>query len=366
MLRPPLPSGSPVLALDIGGTQIRAAVVTSDGKVLHRAADLTRAWDGPDAVLRASIALLKSVRGRLPEEEQASLAGVGISAPGSLDPRAGNLVEPPNLGPSFRGLAVADPVGRALCLPAMLERDTHVAALAEHAFGAADGLSDFIYITVSTGVGGAIVTGGRLLTGRDGVAGEIGHLPVDLDGPRCGCGGQGHLEAVSSGVAIARDGMAAGADGRSPALSREGRGHWPLQARDVAEAEEAGDPVAAEIMERARRAFAAVVVGLVNVLNPQRIIVGGGIAEAQGERLLRPAREAVARQAFTLPGAGVEIVPAALGEDVSLAGALPLVQWRMAQHAGDGRSGWARRPPERPLPRTAEHETDFRPAAAGR
>jgi glucokinase len=354
-----------VLALDIGGTHLRAAVVQPDGTVLHRAEDTTRPWEGPDAVLAACVRLLESVRARLREDEQEGLGGVGISAPGPLDPWNGSLREPPNLGAAFRGVAITDPIARALGLPAVLERDTHVAALAEHAFGAARGLSDFIYITVSTGVGGAIVTGGRLMTGPDGVAGEIGHLPVHLDGPRCGCGGQGHLEALSSGVAIARDGMAAGTEGRSAALSREARGHWPLQAKDVAEAEEAGDPVAAQILDRARRALAAVIVGLVNVFNPERIIVGGGIAEAQGERLLRPAREAVAREAFSVPRARVEIVPAALGEDVSLAGALPLLERRLADQAGERRRAWPTRP-EEPSARPSRRATTVRVAAAGR
>ncbi len=332
--------------------------------MLHRVRDLTRAWDGPEAVLGACIELLKSVRDGLPEGKQRQLRGVGISAPGPLDLRTGSLVEPPNLGPRFRGMAVADPIARALDLPTAIERDTHVAALAERAFGAAAGCTDFVYITVSTGIGGAVVTGGRLLTGPDGVAGEIGHLPVDLDGPFCGCGGQGHLEALSSGVAIAREGMAAGTQGRSARLSPERTGRWPLEARDVALAEEAGDPVAREIMERARRAFAAVIVGLVDVFNPQRIIVGGGIAEGQGERLLRPAREAVAREAFTIPRERVEIVPAALGEDVSLAGAVPLLESRMAQSAGDAPVGAGPRDEHRA--RRRRHEIALTPAAAGR
>ena len=182
---------------------------------------------------------------------------------------------------------------------------------------------------MSTGIGGAIVSGGRLLGGPDGVAGELGHLLVEIDGPPCGCGARGHLEAIASGSGIARaagSSIAAGsAAGLGALAARRGRG---LDARDVADAEDAGDADAARIMERARRAFAESCVVLVNVFNPQRIVVGGSVARNQGERWLAPARERVAAIAFSVPRARVEIVPAELGDDVGLVGALPLLRRR--------------------------------------
>ena len=117
--------------------------------------------------------------------------GIGISSPGPVDPRAGAVVEPPNLGPDFRDVPLADDVEAALGLPTFLDRDTNVAALGEAAYGAGRGQYDFIYVTVSTGIGGSIVTDGRLFHGPDGMAGELGHVPVELDGPLCGCGGRG-------------------------------------------------------------------------------------------------------------------------------------------------------------------------------
>ena len=144
--------------------------------------------------------------------------GIGISSPGPVDPRAGAVVEPPNLGPDFRDVPLADDVEAALGLPTFLDRDTNVAALGEAAYGAGRGQYDFIYVTVSTGVGGSIVTDGRLFHGPDGMAGELGHVPVELDGPICGCGGRGHLEAVASGTALARDAREAVMAGTSPFL----------------------------------------------------------------------------------------------------------------------------------------------------
>jgi glucokinase len=297
---------------------------------LSRREGRTPGADGPDAVVAACIFHLRSVRNDVDPAIARALAGVGLSAPGPVDPRSGTLVEPPNIGPGFRDVAFTGPIGAALDLPAALERDTNVAALGELEFGAARGCRDFLYLTVSTGFGGAIVIGGRLYGGPDGVAGELGHLPVDLDGPPCGCGGRGHIEALCSGMGIARLATDAALGGRSADLAARlaGRAPGPLEGRDVGDAADAGDPVAAAIMDRARRAFAALVVGLVNGFAPERIVVGGGLAVAQGERLLGPAREAVAATAFRIPRERVAIVPAALGDDVGLVGACPLLALR--------------------------------------
>lgn len=320
-------AGRAALALDLGASRMRAAVVEADGRILGRTAGRTPREAGPDGVIVAAVGMLRRVREAVPPEVRERLGGVGIAAPGPLDPAGGTLIEPPNLGPAFRDVRLADPIARALSLPAVLERDTNVAALAEWRFGAARDATDFLYLTVSTGIGGGIVAGGRLLTGADGVAGELGHLLVELDGPPCGCGGRGHLEAISSGSGIARAAAEAIAAGRAPDLAtrvRElGRG---LDARDVAEAETEGDAVAGAIMERARLAFAETCVGLVDVFNPQFVVIGGSVARNQGEGWLAPARERVARTAFRIPRGRVEIVAAALGDDVGLVGAVPLLE----------------------------------------
>jgi glucokinase len=294
--------------------------------VLERASARTLVEEGPAAVIRRSVELLQGVRAG---ERGAEATAVGVSAPGPLDPLKGAWIEPPNLGVAFRGAPIAEPLRAALGLPTVVELDTHVAARAEREFGAARGARDFIYITLSTGIGGAIVAGGELIRGADGVAGEVGHLVVEIGGPLCGCGGHGHLEAIASGAAIARAGTAAAAEGRSPALARLGAAR-PLEARDVAAAEAEGNAAAVEIMARARRAFAAAVVGLVNLLNPELIIVGGGMAEAEPDQWLGDAREAVRRDAYGVTAARVRIVPPKLGPDVSLVGAVPLVRARLA------------------------------------
>jgi glucokinase len=286
---------------------------------------------GPEAVIAACAQALAEVRARAPRDIANEVQALGVSAPGPLNPWAGVIVSPPNLGVAFHGIPLAAELEARVHLPVFLERDTNVAALAEMAYGAARDCDDFLYITVSTGFGGAIVTRGELLLGPDGTAGELGHLQVEFDGPLCGCGGSGHVEALCSGHALARDAQTAVDTGRSPFLARRSVETGALaDARDVADGETAGDAFCEELMDRARAAFAAAIVGAVNLLNPSLIVVGGAIAERQGDRLFEPAREAVAIGTFAVPGRRVKIVPASLGPDVSLAGAQPLVSSRFA------------------------------------
>lgn len=337
--RGPTLSPRPVLALDLGGTQIRAAAILADGSRVARQASGTPVSEGPAAIVRACGDALEATRAAAPAEIASALLGVGISAPGPVDPWVGMLVEPPNLGVEVRNLSLAAELESRLGLPVFLERDTNVAALAEQAFGAARDIADFLYLTVSTGVGGSIVSGGHLLLGPDGTAGELGHVPVELDGPLCGCGGTGHLEAIASGRALARDAKIAGETGRSPFLAARvaaaaaSDDPAALTARDVADGEMAGDPTCTGLMDRARRAVATACAGFVNTFNPSRIVVGGSIAEHQGERLLGAVRDEIARSSFHRPGQRVRIVPAALGADVSLAGAYPLVTARIGDDA---------------------------------
>ena len=277
----------------------------------------------------------REARAGSPDDVNAALAGIGISSPGPVDPVNGVVVEPPNLGPEFRDIHLAAALAESEGLPAFLDRDTNIAALGEQAFGAARGFDDFIYLTISTGVGGAIVAGGELLHGPDGFAGELGHVVVEMDGPRCGCGGVGHVEAIAAGVSLARDARALATARQSPYLERAAEqlgSVEALSAKEVADGAVAGDPACAQLMDRARRAVAAGCVGYVNTFNPHRIVIGGSIAEAEGERMLQPIRDAIATQAFEVVARRVDIVGAALGGDVSLAGAQPLVMRALASH----------------------------------
>lgn len=328
------PADATVLALDLGGTQVRAALVREDGTRLGRAAAPTPAADGPAAVVAACIATLQLARENATREDAAAvsrLVGIGISAPGPLNPWTGIAVEPANLGPHFPGTDLAGPIGAALGLPVFLEHDTKVAILGERAFGAGRGIDDLLYITISTGLGGAVISGGRLYTGPDDTGIEIGHAPITLDGPRCACGGIGHLEAHASGVALARTGGEAAASGASPWLAAWLAAHpkGEVSAKEVSEAAAAGDRVAQALIDHALLAISRAVSGFVNVFNPSRIIIGGSFAEAHWKVLHSRIQGEIGDNSFKVPGRRVSVHPAELGGDVSLAGCHPMVVERI-------------------------------------
>jgi len=321
-----------VLALDIGGTQIRTAAILPDGTRLGRRAAPTPVAAGAEAIYSTCAELLSGVEESLPGEVRGRVTAIGISSMGPVDPWRGLVVDPPNVQ-ALRDAPLADEMESRLGIPAFLDRDTNVAALAERWLGAARGCRDFLYVTVSTGLGGAVVHDGRLMLGPDGTAGELGHVTLMMDGgPRCNCGGRGHLEGIAAGAGLAAQARDEVARGGSAFLSARAD-LAPLTARDVAEGDVAGDRACQLLMQRARWAFAVACVGWVNAFNPALIVVGGTLAERQGERWLGAARAAVESTAFREPAARVRIVPAQLGDDVGLVGAWPLVNDRLGDPA---------------------------------
>jgi glucokinase len=327
---PALPAGAHVVAVDLGATNVRVARVGADGAVTSRHVAPTPAAGGGPAVVAAVLGALD----RVPLD---GAIAVGLSACGPLDPATGTLHDPPNLAGGVGDLALAAAISDHTGLAVVAERDTNVAVLAEATFGAAVGARDVVYLTISTGIGGGVVAGGRLLSGAHGSAGELGHIVVDLDGPPCGCGARGCVEAVASGTGIARAGQLAAATARSPALAAFATDR-AVDARAVAEAAIAGDPVAAEIVARARRAVVALVLGVVNAFDPSVVVIGGAVAVGLQPALLVDATDAVTRLALAPGGRTARVVAAALGDDVGLAGAAPLVAARLL----DGPTGSAR------------------------
>jgi glucokinase len=293
----------------------------------------TRDEDGVDSVLARIAEVADAVRGDAAAEGLPPPIGVAISSPGPLDPWSGVVLMAPNLA-GWTNISLAPRIASALGLPAFLERDTNVAVMGEWRYGAARGTRNAIYVTVSTGIGGGIIIDGRPLIGPDGTAGEVGHVTVEIDGPRCGCGGIGHVEAIASGTAIAREAQTlldAGADPGSP-LARLAADGATVDAELVAAAAEAGDTACAAILERAWIAIGALCASLVNLLDPEVIVIGGSIAEHH-PRLFEVARAELARRAFPILLDRVRIVPAALGGDVSLIGGLPIVNDRIGDPA---------------------------------
>lgn len=281
------------LGFDLGGTQVRAALVEG-GQVLRRAALRTDVTGGPEAVMEQFLRLGESVA------DKAAPVAVGIAAPGPLDTVTGVVDHIPTL-PGWESFALRDRLAHAFGLPAVVENDGIAAAQGEWRHGAGRGLAHLVYVTVSTGVGGGVVVDGRLLHGRRGMAGHVGHMRVAEDGPVCSCGRVGCFEALASGTAFGRR-----ADGGAEAVAR---------ARQ-------GDPAALSLLAEEARLLGRGFANLAHLYAPERIIMGGGVAQAFD--LLAPRIRAEFDAEAMPPFRTVEIVPAALGDNAGLIGAADL------------------------------------------
>jgi len=318
-----------LIGVDLGGTRIRALLADGEAKILRRASTLTRATEGREAVIRRIYDMVRAVVGDIPWHQ---IRGIGIGAAGSVDPSAGLVVASPNL-PGWLDVPLRDLVGRTFGLPVHLGNDANLAALAEHTYGAGVGVDDLIYVTISTGIGGGIIANGQLLVGARGLAGEIGHQTIVEDGPLCGCGNRGHLEALASGPAIARMAREQVAQGQGEfILQLAGGAIEVIDAKLVGQAAAKGDQTAQAIIRRAATYVGIGLANLCNILNPEMIILGGGVSRI-GDLLFDTVRKTVAQRA--MPGAGcVSIVPAALGDDVVLLGAIALINTNTMEGTG--------------------------------
>ena len=327
--------GSPpyVIGMDLGGTKILAAVVDAEGRILAQAKRATRAVDGPDAVIkRMARTARKAVRSA--GIEWSAVAGLGVGAPGPIDPQSGFVYNPPNL-PGWDEIALAPRLSAALELPVFLENDVNLGTLGEHALGAGRDTGDMVGIFVGTGVGGGLILDGKLRSGFRHAAGEAGHMIVLADGPVCGCGKRGCLESVASRTAIERDiqlGIAAGRKSIIPKLVKEkGR----LTSGVLARALRTGDPLVTEVMGRAQWYLGLLAASIVNLIDPEMIVFGGGVVEALGKEFLRPIR-VTARQHYIQQSDAdrVRIVAAKLGDHAGILGAAVLAQRRASGEPG--------------------------------
>lgn len=309
-----------VLGLDVGGTKLAAGVVDAAGQVRSFAVARTHADRGPEEGLERLFELGRgavAASGIAPEE----IAAVGIGCGGPLDAERGVLVAPPHL-PGWSDVPLAALAEEAFGVPAVLENDATAAAAGEHRFGAGVGRRHLVYLTISTGVGGGVVLDDRLYRGAMGNGAELGHVTVDWDGRPCpGCGRTGCHEAYVSGTSIAARAREALARADVPSVLAA---LADLTAADVAAAARDGDAVAAAVWEETTAALACGVVSIVNVFEPEVVVVGGGVSRA-GEQLLGPVRKALRATAMSPAGRAVEVVRSPLGDRVGVVGAAAVV-----------------------------------------
>jgi len=314
---------SPVLAVDLGGTKIVAALVSAQGDIIQREYRLSLAKEGPEPVINRLLAMIGCILDKA-KIKISQLMGVGIATAGILDARRGLVTASPNL-PGWHDIPLRDIVKSKLGVSVYLINDASAAALGEHRYGAGRDVDNLIYLTVSTGIGGGIIIGGELYSGVDGCAGEIGHMTIETDGPQCSCSNFGCLEALASGTAVANEAISRVSRGEKSSLTEISGGRFEnITAEIVGVAAWDGDPMACEIVAKAANYLGIGMANLVNIFNPEKIVIGGGMAH-MGDMLLEPARRVVRERAFQLPAGRVNIVPAQLGDDAGVIGAAAFV-----------------------------------------
>lgn len=301
-----------LVGVDLGGTNIRAAVATGARSHAQPAHAATPAQDGSDAVIEAVASCVEEATGGR------RVDGLAIGIPGPLDPRRGIVYAAPALA-GWDNFDAASALRARLHCDVAIHNDANLAGYAEWVAGAGRGTTDFVFITASTGVGGALILNGELYAGTSGTAGEIGHTPLCPGFPACGEGHEGCLEGTASGTAIAQAAQRAVAAGESTTLALLTPAQ--IDARAVQDAATAGDEVALRVFNCAARNLGRALGGLINLLSPEAIAVGGGLINA-GDLLFTPLRAAVKEIAFAAPAAACRIVEAELGTDAGLVGAV--------------------------------------------
>ncbi len=306
-----------IIAMDMGGTQLRLALLDEEYRVVARHAEATRPEEGPEPVLERIVARMKALG------EQAgwnNVRAVGVAAPGPLDPFRGVILQAPNL-PGWHDVPLGRQLRRALRCPVFVGNDANLAALAEQRRGTGRGHADVVYVTVSTGIGGGVISGGRLVLGHQGLAGEVGHMTLEPQGPRCDCGNRGCLEALASGTVIGRQAQELVQAGAQTLMAELAGGDLErITVALVHKAADRGDVVAVDLFRQAGRYLGIALANLMFLFNPSMIVLGGSVAKA-GHLLFVPMQATIRERIYEAFWRDCPVVPAALGDDVGLVGA---------------------------------------------
>lgn len=313
--------GQFVVGVDLGGTKILTALAGMDGRLAAEVKMPTGAGEGQQHVIGQIVRSVEQVlqtAGVKPEQVPA----IALGAPGPLDTVRGIIHFAPNL--AWHDLPIRQVLEQQLSIPVLLDNDANLAALGEHVYGAGRGEDNMVYITVSTGIGGGLIFGGRLYRGFTDGAGEIGHMTVFPDGPLCGCGNRGCLEALASGTAIARDAKDLATCGRGEQiLLAAGGDPAGITAVTVAAAAADGDAAAKSIIAKAARYLGIGIANIINLLNPSLVVLGGGVMEI-GEPVWRHLRLEVQARALESAGKSTRLAKAELGSHAGVMGAIAL------------------------------------------
>ncbi len=309
------------IGIDVGGTNVKIALVDNKGKIIYSNSIPTRAEMGYEYTINnmkeAITELIKETK-----SDPKNIESIGFGFPGQIDYQKGIVRLAPNI-PGWVDVPIAEIMEKEFGIPTRVDNDVRCAALGELNYGAGQGCDNLICITVGTGIGSGLVINGKLVRGASNAAGEIGHIKLDMNGgPLCGCGDRGCLEAFASGpsiVALAEEYIKGGKSTKYRELANP-----DITPYIVSEAAKQGDPVAKRIFTIVGEYIGIGLASVVNLLNPEKIIIGGGVAAA-GDLLLTPIKESLVKRAMPIAGSAVEIVPAQLGNSAGVIGASLLI-----------------------------------------
>ncbi len=322
----------PVVGMDMGGTKILAGVVDDSGKILSTSKRSTKAYAGPEEVIER---MAKTVRDAVEDAglKMSDIQAVGSGAPGPLDPDEGIIWHTPNL-PGWNNIPLAALLKERLDVPVFIDNDVNMGTLGEYALGAAKGARDAVGIFVGTGIGGGLVLDGELRQGYRKNAAELGHMVVLADGPYCGCGKRGCAESVASRTAIERDIRAGLKAGRTSMMSDliKGEAHERITSNALAQAYRANDPLVTEVIGRAQYYLGLLASAIINLIDLEIIVFGGGVVEALDEDFLAPIRPIAYQYCLNQKDIEtVKIVPAKLGDNAALLGAAVYARQKLSK-----------------------------------
>jgi len=313
------------VGIDIGGTNIKIATLWSDGELLHATQIPTNAASGPGAALPRLIAAIEELLEKSNMSVQA-LRTIGMDSAGIIDPHSKQVVDSPNLR-SWEGFGLCEALAEHFDVIASLENDVNAMAYGEWKCGAGRGTQNMVALTLGTGVGGGLILDGRLYRGAHGAAAELGHMTLDLHGPDCSCPNRGCFERhLGAAWIVERAIERIGSDSRPSAL--RGLPIEQLDPRSLSVAADAGDAIAAEVLQEVGEMLGFALVSIANIFDPECIVIGGGVSRA-GDRLFKPAEEVLRRRAMSIPARNVRLVAAELGDEAALIGASLLAVERL-------------------------------------
>jgi glucokinase len=319
-----LKEGEFIVGLDIGGTKIMAVVLDHQFNVLGRCRKRSRSDKPARAGEKVEERVVRVIRSALQEAGDVPIKGIGVGSPGPLDPNTGVIIDTPNL--AWKNFPLAQFLTDAFGVPAVVDNDVNMGTYGEWKFGAAADCRNVVGIFPGTGIGGGIVIEGKMYRGFTGAAGEVGHITIEQDGPYCGCGKRGCLEALASRIAISSQVAALAARGDAPTIFAEcGTDLSKVRSGMLVKAIENGDRMVEGVVRKAAYYVGVAVSNMVNILSPEAVVLGGGLVEALTDIYLEEVGHAMQDHAMPFLREGVRLVPAALGDDAVALGAAVLI-----------------------------------------